>query len=73
MIEQILPPHFSYSEAFTDSADVMLFPAEAELVAKAVDKRRREFATARGCARSALAGLGVPPAPAARTGRRGAS
>jgi 4'-phosphopantetheinyl transferase EntD len=28
-----------------------------------VDKRRREFTTARACARAALAKLGIPPAP----------
>jgi 4'-phosphopantetheinyl transferase EntD len=39
-------------------------------MAKAVDKRRREFATARGCAREALAELGVAPAPLLR-GERG--
>lgn len=36
----------------------------------AVDKRRREFATARECARTALAELGVPPVPILR-GERG--
>ncbi|MFF1694981.1 4'-phosphopantetheinyl transferase [Streptomyces sp. NPDC058257] len=40
-----------------------LFPEEADVVARAVDKRRREFATVRRCARAALAELGVPPVP----------
>lgn len=35
-----------------------LLPDEAPLVARAVDKRKREFARGRSCARQALAGLG---------------
>jgi 4'-phosphopantetheinyl transferase EntD len=38
-----------------------LFPAESAQVANAVDKRRREFALGRSCARRALAALGVAP------------
>ena len=49
----------------------MLFPEEEALLARAVDKRRREFATARDCARGALAALGVAPVPILR-GERGA-
>src|SRR5581483_11983056 len=45
---------------------VTLFPAEEAVLARAVDKRRREFTTARGCARAALARLGLPPAPIPR-------
>ena len=71
MIEQILPPGVAFAEAFADPPDVMLFPEEEALVAKAVDKRRREFTTARGCARSALAALGFPAAPI-MTGEKGA-
>ena len=48
-----------------------LFPEEAALVARAVDKRRREFAAVRGCARRALVHLGHPPVPLL-TGDRGA-
>lgn len=50
-------------ETREDSADPFLFPEEADAVVKAVAKRRREFATVRHCARTALAGLGVPPVP----------
>ena len=46
-------------------------PAEREAVANAVERRRLEFATARGCARRALAELGLP-ATAIPRGRRGA-
>jgi 4'-phosphopantetheinyl transferase EntD len=71
VIEKILPAGVAYAEAFTDQPDIVLFPAEEALLARAVDKRRREFATARGCARRALADLGVAPAPILR-GERGA-
>jgi len=40
-----------------------LLPEEEPLVARAVDRRREEFTTARSCARQALAALGVPAAP----------
>ena len=59
------------AEAFDDVEPVVLFPAEEAAIAKAVDKRRREFATARRCARAALAQLGLPPTPIV-PGERGA-
>jgi 4'-phosphopantetheinyl transferase EntD len=63
MIGDILPPEVAVNEAFGDVPDVVLFPAEEAVIAQAVDKRRREFATARACARAALAKLGLPPVP----------
>lgn len=42
-------------------AEAELFPEEAALVARALDKRRREFAAGRLCYRRALARLGLPP------------
>lgn len=48
-----------------------LHPDEAELVAKAVEKRRRELAWGRRCARDALRGLGVGGDPAIGRGERG--
>jgi 4'-phosphopantetheinyl transferase EntD len=71
VIEKVLPPEASWAEAFADPPDAVLFPEEEALVAKAVEKRRREFATARACARSALAAFGVPPVPIL-PGERGA-
>jgi enterobactin synthetase component D / holo-[acyl-carrier protein] synthase len=71
VIEKILPAGVACAEAFEDPPDVVLFPEEEALLARAVDKRRREFATARGCARTALAALGVPLAPLL-PGERGA-
>lgn len=71
MIAALLPDGVAAVEAFDDSVPAELFPAEQQYVARAVDKRRREFATARRCAREALAVLGHPPAPLL-PGRRGA-
>jgi enterobactin synthetase component D / holo-[acyl-carrier protein] synthase len=63
MIEQILPPEVASSEAFDDAEGATLFPEEEAVIARAVAKRRSEFATGRACARAALAKLGLPPAP----------
>jgi 4'-phosphopantetheinyl transferase EntD len=71
VIEKILPTEVSSAEAFADSPEAVLFPEEAAIVARAVDKRRREFTTARNCARTALGRLGVVPVPIL-TGERGA-
>ena len=71
MIADILPPQVAVTEEFGDLPDVRLFPAEEAVIADAVDRRRREFATARACARAALAKLGVPAAPIV-PGSRGA-
>lgn len=71
MIEKILPALVASAEAFKDPPNAMLFPEEESMVARAVEKRRREFATARTCARGALAFLGVRPTPIL-LGERGA-
>jgi 4'-phosphopantetheinyl transferase EntD len=71
MIEAILPTAVVAVDTTEDPADAVLFPGEEALVAKAVDKRRREFATARHCARQAMAKLGVEPVAVPR-GERGA-
>ena len=63
MIEEILPPEVAAAEAFDDAAPAVLFPAEGAAIARAVPKRRSEFATGRACARAALAKLGLPPSP----------
>jgi 4'-phosphopantetheinyl transferase EntD len=63
MIGDILPPKVVAEEAFGDLPDIVLFAEEEAVIAKAVDKRRREFTTARACARAALAKLGVPAVP----------
>jgi 4'-phosphopantetheinyl transferase EntD len=71
VIEELVPPEVAVAESFGDLPQARLFPEEEALIARAVDRRRREFATARACARTALAGLGLPPAPIGR-GQRGA-
>ncbi|WFE64852.1 4'-phosphopantetheinyl transferase superfamily protein [Micromonospora sp. WMMD714] len=71
MIEQLVPTGAVAVEAFDDTDTEPLHPEEAALVARAVEKRRREFTTARTCAHRALRALGQPPAPVL-TGDRGA-
>jgi 4'-phosphopantetheinyl transferase EntD len=63
MIEQLLPDGVVSVEAFADQPGEPVFPGEEDLVARAVEGRRREFVTARRCAREALGKLGHPPAP----------
>jgi 4'-phosphopantetheinyl transferase EntD len=63
VIEAILPAEAAAVESFCDPPGAVLFPEEEAVIAKAVDKRRREFTTVRACARAALARLGLPPVP----------
>ncbi|CAO5237865.1 4'-phosphopantetheinyl transferase family protein [Frankia sp. AgKG'84/4] len=63
MLASLLPAAVVAVEAFEDDPGAVLFPEESALLAKAVDKRRREFTTARVCAHRALRTLGLPPAP----------
>jgi len=70
MIERLLPLHVVAVEATEDCHESELFPVEQALVARAVEKRRREFVTARMCARTALRELGFPAVPIL-TGERG--
>jgi 4'-phosphopantetheinyl transferase EntD len=62
VIEEILPRRVKVAEAYLDAAPSRLMAEEQATVLHAVPRRRREFATARACARSALAELGVPAA-----------
>jgi len=71
MIEDILPSSVATAELFDDPADLKPHPAEEALIAKAVDKRRKDFIGARHCARLALAKLGEP-AVAIMKGEKGA-
>ncbi|MFG1829438.1 4'-phosphopantetheinyl transferase family protein [Micromonospora chersina] len=63
MIETLLPPAAVHVEAFSDIPGEAPYPGEEDLLARAVEARRREFVTARRCAREALARLGYAPAP----------
>jgi 4'-phosphopantetheinyl transferase EntD len=71
VIEEILPGSVAAEEAFDDPPGATLFPEEEAVLARAVDKRRREFTTVRLCASRAVARLGAAPVPLV-PGRRGA-
>ncbi|MGI5459568.1 4'-phosphopantetheinyl transferase family protein [Streptomyces sp. CA-249302] len=73
MIEELLPHEVVAVEVHGDDGTepAPLYPEEAEVVAQAVEKRRREFALVRACARRAMEKLGVPPQPLL-PGERGA-
>ncbi|MEV0977539.1 4'-phosphopantetheinyl transferase superfamily protein [Streptomyces sp. NPDC049915] len=73
MIEELLPSCVVTVETYDlDGADeALLHPEEAAVVARAVPKRRREFAAVRACARRAMDKLGVEPQPLL-PGERGA-
>ncbi|MFI9766792.1 4'-phosphopantetheinyl transferase [Streptomyces sp. NPDC052415] len=72
MIEELLPDAVVTVEAYGDEdAEAVLYPEEAAVVARAVDKRRREFAAVRLCARRAMEKLGVAAQPLV-PGERGA-
>jgi 4'-phosphopantetheinyl transferase EntD len=62
MIERILPPAVVAVSTRADIEDVELFPAEQAAIGRAVEKRRREFATVRACTRTAYERLGLSPA-----------
>ncbi|MEU4089577.1 4'-phosphopantetheinyl transferase family protein [Streptomyces aureus] len=62
MIRQILPPAVAVADTTADLIDSPLFPEEQPYLADSVEHRRREFVTTRGCARTAMTALGVPPA-----------
>jgi 4'-phosphopantetheinyl transferase EntD len=60
MIERILPSTVAAAESFGDDPGAVLFPEERAIVVNAVESRRKEFATGRACARTALTRLGQP-------------
>jgi 4'-phosphopantetheinyl transferase EntD len=71
MLDELLPAGTAVAEVRGDVAHAVLFPGEEEVIARAVEKRRREFRTGRACARIALAELGVEQ-QAIPSGPRGA-
>jgi 4'-phosphopantetheinyl transferase EntD len=73
VIEELLPDTAVAVELRGDEAagEAPLYPEEEALVARAVAKRRREFAGVRSCARRAMEKLGAPPQPVL-PGERGA-
>jgi 4'-phosphopantetheinyl transferase EntD len=73
VIELLVPPTVRTRAAYGAELDgAPLFPEEAAAVAKAVVRRRAEYAAGRACARAALAALGHEPGPIPRDPHRGA-
>lgn len=70
MIDRLVPHGVVVAEAFEDVPGETCFPGEESLVANAVEARRREFITARRCAREALARLGYAPVAIHAGGKR---
>lgn len=58
LLSRLLEPGLFAAEMEDTGQTVLLLPEEEVLVAKAADKRRRDFALGRACARSALEQLG---------------
>jgi 4'-phosphopantetheinyl transferase EntD len=63
VIERLVPDTVSVVSTRADHTEAGLFPEEQVSVQRAVEKRRREFATGRACARLALGRLGIAPVP----------
>jgi 4'-phosphopantetheinyl transferase EntD len=63
MIERVFPADVVTVTATPAMWEVPLHPKEALCVARAVDKRKREFTAGRACARVALARLGIRDFP----------
>jgi len=61
-LQAILPAHAALA-VWEGGDEPDLYPGEGEAIARALDKRAREFRRGRACARAALAQLGVEPAP----------
>jgi len=62
LASRLLGPPVSTSEMDPSAADGRLLRDEERAVARAVEKRRREFLAGRTCARRAIAALGAPSA-----------
>ena len=63
MVEQVLPPRIVAAVSTRRECQVPLGATETAAIRRAVVQRRREFTTARACARMALVRLGLPPGP----------
>jgi 4'-phosphopantetheinyl transferase EntD len=73
VIRALFPPGVCVAIGPNDDDEVTLHPEEAELARTMGPARRREFAAGRGCARRAIAELGVPGGPVLRGLRRAPS
>ena len=63
MLDLILPAGVEWEECFGEPPGGVLFPEEEQIIAHAVEVRRREYATVRSCARACLERLGYPRVP----------
>jgi enterobactin synthetase component D / holo-[acyl-carrier protein] synthase len=63
MLERLLPASVAVVQTRTEIDEPAPFPEEERLVARAVEKRRREFASGRACAHQAVAQLGLEQRP----------
>ena len=61
MLDGLFPHDVVVEAAGADAPAAALYDVEEEAVARSVEKRRRDFALGRTCARAALQRLGVPP------------
>jgi 4'-phosphopantetheinyl transferase EntD len=62
-LAEILPPSVEFEEHFGEPPGGVLFPDEQRVIARAIERRRREYATVRAYARACLGRLGCPPVP----------
>ena len=70
VIEDLLPAEVVSADVLGDDPDARLMPEEEPDVAKAVEKRVREYTIARSCARRALGKLGLPEVAILRGNKR---
>jgi 4'-phosphopantetheinyl transferase EntD len=70
VIEDLLPAEVVSADVIGDDPDARLLPEEEPEIARAVEKRVREYTIARSCARRALGKLGVPEVPILRGPKR---
>jgi 4'-phosphopantetheinyl transferase EntD len=62
-VQAVLPPGLAVAWADPSVMHDLHYPEEAAIIAKAVERRRREFSAGRAAARRAMARLGHAPAP----------
>jgi 4'-phosphopantetheinyl transferase EntD len=62
LLRRLFPRRVGAAAVGLKGTNFPLFPGEERFVAGAVEKRRREYAAGRHCARQALSQLGFPPA-----------
>lgn len=69
-IAGLFPPEVAVEDAVPSETEAELHPEEAAAIARAIERRRREFAAGRACVRRAMARLGVAPVAVPNDERR---